>query len=134
MEKKEIVLTEEQINRLKLDNSRREINIIKIESQLERAETWLSTGYHKRVFEAGVEDLRKAVKSGKNLEGKEIDDLELEELKVQLIIREKELKEDLPGKELRLNIADTREKLEKEISDLKKVEKQIREKKIIWTQ
>jgi len=134
MEKKEITFTDEDIKRFKLDRLDKEIKVIKTESNLARMEKWLESDYSRRNFSAGIDELKKVIEAGVDIEGKEVDELAMEDLKIQVELREKELEQDLPNKELRVSIEKSRDNIDMEKANIKKLDNYIRDKRTIITE
>ncbi len=133
MEKQEIQLSDLDLKRKKIDSLKIELEILKSEGKMKRFEKWLESDYVSRSFKKGIEELSKTVESGKDEDGKEIDDITLEDLKIQLEIKKEELEKEIPKKELKVALEDLREKVENGKRNLKTLNKQIREKKMIIT-
>lgn len=93
-------------------------------------EKYLDTGFHKLKFEQGIKDFEEMVKNGKDVEGKEIPELDLMDLKIQLECRKAELADDLPTAELRKELFTAKEEVKNAEANVKVLEKHIRERKI----
>lgn len=134
MEKKEIVLNEEQIDQIRFDKDNEEIKLIKQKHQLERLQSYLESGFMKRQSEAGLKKIKETLDSKKDETGKELDEFQLEDLEIQYKIKEREVEMDLLTTELRLEIR----RLTKDISRGEKNQavrdKQIRTKTFVQVQ
>jgi len=123
-------LNEAQIQRLRIDNYKREIRIRKMELQLEETREILEKGIKTKQMKDKIEHIEKLLKEKKDDAGKEIAEGDLEALKVNLKTIKKAFEEKLHEKELRATIMELEHQLRLEQDNLRKVKKQIRERKI----
>jgi hypothetical protein len=134
VERKEFDLTEDQIRKITVQKEEDELQVIKAKGQLERFNAYLDSDFMKRQADEGLKRIQKSIDDKKAEDGTELDEFQLEDLKIQLEIKKKEVEQDLLTRELRLAIRKATQDIEQKEKNIKVMEKQIRTKKYVQVQ
>jgi len=127
-------LDEAAVKKLELENRDRALKVKQMKLQLEELETFLEKGTRTKLSQAKINKIKAYIESKTDDDGKVIPDADLEAMAVNVNTMEKALAQGLDEEGLRINISKLKMDIELQEKNHKVAEKQIRERKIIYTQ
>ena len=129
--REEIPLSEEGLKNKQLEKRKKETEIYKLARQVEEATLLLEQNILTRQLQDNINDMLRDVERKENSKGEKLTEADVDYIKIRIQMLEKDIKEDISNKTLRLKISDFNSQLEFEKHNLSVIEKQIREKKVI---
>jgi len=128
MEKKEIKLTDEQIETISGDLTNKKLLVISLASKVATTEERLDTNFNENILMSEMKQLRNAIETKKDNDGRDIDEYLVEDLKFQVTVKEKEIAEgivELQDKAARKYLIDLRSSLNREKQNIEVIESQL---------
>lgn len=136
MDKKELIteeipLSEEGLKNKQLEKRAKEIDIYKLEREIEELELLLDKDVLTRQIKDSISDIKKNIENKQDEKGVKLSDADCDALKIRIKMFEKDLEQDITNKTVRVKLSKLHSQKEFEEGNLKTIEKQIRERKVI---